>query len=92
MAYAVIPAYWFMVHPFAARWRRIRRPFLYIVPLWLFAYFLFGVLTFPFARTQLYDNWPARFAGALLLVGALATYRAVGRHKQFTGAQLVGRS
>jgi len=92
MAYAVIPAYWFLVHPFAGRWRRVRRPFLYIVPLWLLCYLFFGVLTFPFARIQLYDNWPARVAGAVLILAAVATYRAVGRAKRFTGAQLVGRS
>lgn len=92
MAYAVIPAYWFMVHPFAARWRRVRRPFLYIVPMWLLTYLLLGFLTFPYSRTQLYDNWPARIAGALLVLGAMATYRAVRRDKRFTGGQLVGRS
>lgn len=90
LAYALIPVYWFLVHPFAARWRRVRRPFLYIIPLWLLAYAVAGLLTAPFL-TQLYDHWAAWLAGALLVLASLATYRSVGT-RNITGAQVVGRA
>lgn len=92
LAYAMIPAFWFLVHPFAEKWRGVRKPYRFLVPLWLLCFLAAGALTLPFARTQLYDDWPARIAGALLVLGAFATYRAVGSRKHFTGAQLVGRS
>lgn len=92
VTYATIPAYWFVVHPFAARWRKVRRPFRFIIPLWFCAFAIAAIATYPFARTQLYDAWPARIAGGVLVLAAAATYRAVGRHHAFTGAQLVGRS
>lgn len=92
LAYAMIPAFWFLVHPFAARWRGVRKPYRFLVPLWLLCFLIAGAATLPFARTQLYDNWPARIGGGLLVAAALATYRAVGRRKHFTGGQLVGRS
>ena len=89
LAYALIPVYWFLVHPFAARWRRVQRPHLYIVPLWLLGYLVAGILTLPYSRTQLYNHWTAWLAGGVLVVAAFATYRSVGT-KHITGAQIVG--
>jgi protein-S-isoprenylcysteine O-methyltransferase Ste14 len=91
VTYATIPAYWFIVHPFAARWRALRRPFRFILPLWFLAFLLAAGATYPFAGTQLYDGWSVRIAGAILILLAAAVYRAVGGER-FTGAQLVGRS
>jgi len=91
VTYATIPVYWFVVHPFAARWRAVRRPFRFIIPLWFLAFAIAAAATYPFSRTVLYESWPARIAGAVLVLLATATYIAVGRER-FTQAQLIGRS
>ena len=91
LAYALIPVYWFLVHPFAARWRGVHRALLYVVPLWLLAYLVAGYLTLPYSRTQLYDHWAAWLVGGALVAAAFATYHSVGR-KNIKAAQIIGRA
>ena len=89
--YATIPLYWFVVHPFAERWRARRRPFALILPLWAALIVLTGLLSFPATRQHLYPSgWSWLAALPLFAAGALL-FRRVGREKQFTGDQLIGR-
>lgn len=89
--YATIPLYWFVVHPFAERWRARRRPFAVILPLWATLVLALGLVSFPWTYQHLYrSGWSWLVALPLFAAGA-SVFRRVKREKQFTGDQLIGR-
>jgi protein-S-isoprenylcysteine O-methyltransferase Ste14 len=91
VVYATIPLYWFVVHPFAERWRARRRPFALIVPVWAVLIVVTGFVTYRWTGVPLYPSgWSWVAALPFFAMGA-SVFRRVGREKQFTGDQLIGR-
>ena len=87
--YSTIPAFWLMIHPFAARWRSRRRsPYQVLVPLWIAMWIGMALITYPWHRITIYQTlWP--WAPAILLFAAgLFLYSRSGKH--FTAQQLGG--
>jgi protein-S-isoprenylcysteine O-methyltransferase Ste14 len=87
--YATIPAFWLMIHPWAARWRaRKRSPYFALLPLWFAMWLLFGVVSWPWREVQIYFT-PWSWLPASLLFGAgLWLYRESAKGfsaKQFGG-------
>jgi protein-S-isoprenylcysteine O-methyltransferase Ste14 len=90
LIYATIPCFWFLAHPFAARWRsRSRSPYRVLLPAWAAIIFLAGVITSPWRHVLLYSaTWT--WAPALLLFATgLYLYRRA--REGFTADQLAGR-
>lgn len=89
VVYSSIPPFWFVIHPFAARWRRMKRsPYRALLPLWAAMILAIAWITWPWHQLQIYDVPWMWIPGALILLCGLATYRKVftefGSHK-FSG-------
>src|SRR5688572_32223821 len=91
LIYATIPLYWFVVHPFAERWRARRRPFAVILPVWGALILATGFISFPWTREHLYPSGWSWLAAAPFFAAGAAVFRRVGRERQFTSDQLIGR-
>jgi protein-S-isoprenylcysteine O-methyltransferase Ste14 len=89
VVYATIPAFWFMIHPFAERWRsHTRSPYRVLVPLWIVLWMAVALLTRPWHRITVYQTpWAWGPALPLFLAGILL-YAKSGQN--FTAQQLGG--
>jgi protein-S-isoprenylcysteine O-methyltransferase Ste14 len=87
--YATIPLFWFLVHPFAPRWRKWRSPYRVLLPLWIAMWVVAAAITHSWANILLYRTPLAWIAGAPLIMAGICLYVA-SRHG-FTSAQLGGR-
>jgi protein-S-isoprenylcysteine O-methyltransferase Ste14 len=89
VAYSTIPAFWFMIHPFAARWRtRQRSPYRMLVPAWMAMWVVVALITAPWRHVFLYRvDWPWIPAVVLFACG-LYLYSQSG--KNFSPKQLGG--
>lgn len=91
--YSTIPAFWFMIHPFADRWRARHRsyqrsPYLVLLPVWVAMWAAVALLTRPWRSIFLYRaDWPWS-ASSLLFVCGLYIYSQSG--KKFSAKQLGG--
>jgi len=87
--YSTIPAFWFMIHPFAERWRARRRsPYRMLVPAWIAMWVVVALITAPWRRILLYRaDWTWIPAGVLFACG-LYLYSQSG--KNFSAKQLGG--
>jgi protein-S-isoprenylcysteine O-methyltransferase Ste14 len=87
--YSSIPLFWFAIHPFAARWRRMRRsPYRVLLPVWLVIIIAIGGSTWPWRSQQIYSTpWMWLPALALFVFG-LGTYRRI--FSEFGGQKLSG--
>jgi protein-S-isoprenylcysteine O-methyltransferase Ste14 len=89
--YATIPAYWMMVHPFAARWRTARHKLTVLAPLWVVMWCIAWGASFPWRDTPLYLNagmWtlaPPLWAVSIFMYvrggGELSLRRVIGHHE-----------
>jgi protein-S-isoprenylcysteine O-methyltransferase Ste14 len=53
--YSSVPFFWFAIHPFAARWRRLRHsPYLWLLPLWVAAISVLAWAAWPWHGQRLY--------------------------------------
>ncbi len=87
--YSTIPAFWFMVHPFAERWRaRHRSPYVLLVPLWMAMWVAAALATRPWRGFLLYRADWTWVAAALLFACGLYIYSQSG--KNFSAKQLGG--
>jgi len=87
--YSTIPAFWFMVHPFAEKWRsRKRSPFRLLVPSWLLMWILVAALTWRWRQVALYRTDWLWIPAALLFAGGVYLYLKSG--KNFSAKQLGG--
>jgi protein-S-isoprenylcysteine O-methyltransferase Ste14 len=78
--YCTIPLFWFVVHPFIARWRRYgRRAYVWIVPLWACFIAATFLACWPFRLSHFYVSWWAWVPASLLFVLGISTYRAAFR-------------
>ena len=89
--YSSIPLFWFAIHPFAARWRRMHRsPYRALLPLWALMILALGWLTWPWHGQQLYST-PWMWVAALPFF-ALG-FRVYGRiFSEFGGHKLSGEA
>ena len=89
VVYSTIPAFWLMIHPFAAFWRAHKgNPYKSLVPIWIGIWIAVGLLTAPFRHLHFYSSfwtWPA---AAVLVVAGISTYRRACA--SFTWSQLGG--
>jgi protein-S-isoprenylcysteine O-methyltransferase Ste14 len=89
VVYSTIPAFWFMIHPFAERWRaRHRSPFMVLLPAWMAMWVVVALITRPWRDILLYQAHWAWSAAALLFVCGLYIYSQSG--KNFSAKQLGG--
>ena len=87
--YSTIPPFWFMIHPFAARWRMRRRsPYRLLVPAWMAMWVVMALITSPWRHIVFYRaDWPWIPAVVLFACG-LYLYSQSG--KNFSAKQLGG--
>src|SRR5262249_34586387 len=54
--YSSVPLFWLAIHPFAGRWRMMRRsPYRVLLPLWLIMIIALAWICWPWQGTELYD-------------------------------------
>jgi protein-S-isoprenylcysteine O-methyltransferase Ste14 len=91
VVYSSIPLFWFAIHPFAARWRRMKwSPYLALLPIWAIIILAETAAMWPWSGKRLYATpwmWvPAAFLFAL----GLRTYRRI--FSEFGGHKLSGEA
>ena len=77
--YATVPAYWMMVHPFAARWRTARHKLKILAPLWVVMWCIAWATSFPWRNAPLYHNAGMWIAAPLLWAVSAFMYVRGGR-------------
>jgi protein-S-isoprenylcysteine O-methyltransferase Ste14 len=89
VVYSTIPSFWFLVHPFAARWRsRKRSPYLILLPAWIAMWIAVALITARWRHLALYTTrWPWIPAIVLFAVG-FWIYSQSSKH--FSAQQLGG--
>src|ERR1039458_1447048 len=89
VVYSTIPAFWFMIHPFAERWRTRRRsPYLVLLPAWIAMWTIMALVTRPWRYVSLYSvGWPW-VPAAFLFAAGFYLYAKAG--KSFSAKQLGG--
>jgi protein-S-isoprenylcysteine O-methyltransferase Ste14 len=93
VAYSTIPAFWFMIHPFAERWRARhlssqRSPYMVLLPVWMVMWVVVALVTQPWRGILLYRSDWGWVAAALLFASGLYVYSQSG--KNFSAKQLGG--
>lgn len=87
--YSTIPAFWFMVHPFAERWRaQWRSPYRLLVPVWMAMWVAVALITEPWRQVALYRTPWTWLAAVFLFAAGLYLYSRSG--KNFSAKQLGG--
>lgn len=89
VVYSTIPAFWFMIHPFAERWRARRpSPYLILLPAWMAMWAIMALATRPWRHISFYSTWSAWLPAALLFPAGFYLYAKSGRN--FSAQQLGG--
>jgi protein-S-isoprenylcysteine O-methyltransferase Ste14 len=93
IVYSTIPAFWFMIHPFAERWRarhlsHQRSPYMVLLPVWMVMWVVLALVTRPWRGILLYRSDWGWIAAALLFASGLYVYSQSG--KNFSAKQLGG--
>jgi protein-S-isoprenylcysteine O-methyltransferase Ste14 len=93
VVYSTIPAFWFMIHPFAERWRarhlsNQRSPYIVLLPVWVAMWIAVALVTRPWREALLYRADWAWWAAPLLFAFGLYVYSQSG--KNFNAKQLGG--
>jgi protein-S-isoprenylcysteine O-methyltransferase Ste14 len=87
--YSTIPAFWFMIHPFAERWRtRPRSPYRLLVPAWVAMWVVMALITSPWRHIVLYRADSPWIPAGVLFACGLYLYSQSGKH--FSAQQLGG--
>jgi len=84
--YTSIPLFWFAIHPFADRWRNMRRsPYRLLLPIWAVIILGLGWITWPWRLLRFYSMPWTWVPAAFLFWYGLKTYAAIrsefGAHK-----------
>jgi protein-S-isoprenylcysteine O-methyltransferase Ste14 len=89
VVYSTVPAFWFMVHPFAERWRaRQRSPYRVLVPAWMLMWLIVAALTWRWRQVGFYRAWWPWLPAAFLFACGVYLYSQAG--KNFSAKQLGG--
>jgi protein-S-isoprenylcysteine O-methyltransferase Ste14 len=93
VAYSTIPAFWFMIHPFAERWRARhlsykRSPYIVLLPLWMVMWVVVALVTRPWRAIFLYRSDWGWIAAVPLFASGLYLYSQ--SEKNFSAKQLGG--
>jgi protein-S-isoprenylcysteine O-methyltransferase Ste14 len=93
VVYSTIPVFWFMIHPFAERWRARhlssqRSPYMVLLPVWMAMWVGAALVTRPWRGILLYRSDWGWIAAALLFASGLYVYSQSG--KNFSAKQLGG--
>lgn len=93
VVYSTIPAFWFMIHPFAERWRARhllyqRSPYAVLLPVWVAMWAAVALITRPWRDVSFYRADWIWIAAALLFACGLYLYSQSG--KDFSAKQLGG--
>lgn len=89
--YSSIPLFWFAIHPFAARWRKMQRsPYRALLPLWMLMIVLVGWLTWPWHSRRIYSTPWMWLAALPFLIQGLRVYRRIS--SEFGGHKLSGEA
>jgi protein-S-isoprenylcysteine O-methyltransferase Ste14 len=87
--YSSVPLFWFPIHPFAARWRRMKRsPYRALLPLWAVLIAAIASLTWPWHRVQIYSTFWGWVPAAFFFGAGFKTYARV--FSEFGGHKLSG--
>jgi methanethiol S-methyltransferase len=87
--YSTIPAFWFMIHPFAEHWRARRRsPYVVLLPAWIAMWVIVALVTRPWRHGSLYSNGWTWVPAACLFAAGFYLYAKSG--KSFSAKQLGG--
>jgi protein-S-isoprenylcysteine O-methyltransferase Ste14 len=80
VVYSTIPAFWFMIHPFAAHWRKRRRsPYLLLLPARILMWIVMALITRPWHRITIYaTSWLWALAIPLFALGVFLYTRSGG--------------
>lgn len=89
VVYSTIPAFWFMVHPFADRWRARRRsPYLILLPSWMAMWAIVALATRQWRHVSFYSSGWAWVPAGFLVTAGFYVYAKSG--KSFSSQQLIG--
>lgn len=89
VVYSTVPAFWFMIHPFAERWRaRHRSPYRLLLPAWIAMWAIMALLTRPWRQISFYSAGWVWVPASLLFAGGFYLYARSG--KSFNAKQLGG--
>ena len=89
VVYSTIPAFWFMIHPFAERWRARRRsPYRVLMPLWIAMWVMMALITAPWRHVALFQTLSTWIPAVPLFICGLYLYSRSG--KSFSAKQLGG--
>src|SRR5271157_4489578 len=87
--YSTIPAFWFMIHPFAERWRSHRRsPYRVLLPLWIAMWIVMAFITRPWHSIMIYQTLWSWAPAIPLFAAGIFLYSKSSKH--FTAKQLGG--
>ncbi|MGD1213482.1 MAG: isoprenylcysteine carboxylmethyltransferase family protein [Terriglobales bacterium] len=87
--YSTIPAFWFMIHPFADRWRTHRRsPYWLLVPMWIAMWVIVALVTRAWRHISIHATGWTWIPAALLFAAGIVLYAKSG--KSFSTKQLGG--
>src|ERR1035437_6919243 len=80
VVYSTIPAFWFMIHPFAERWRarhlsNQRSPYMVLLPVWMVMWAVLALVTGPWRGILLYRSDWGWIAAALLFASGCTSIR-----------------
>jgi protein-S-isoprenylcysteine O-methyltransferase Ste14 len=91
VVYTSIPLFWFVIHPFAGKWREMRRsPYRALLPLWAAMIFAIAWATWPWHEVRFYSTpWIWVPALGLIVAGAAAYLKAFS---QFGGHKFSGEA
>lgn len=89
VVYSTIPAFWFMIHPFAESWRARRgSPYFVLLPAWMGMWAIVALATRPWRQVSFYSAAWAWIPAASLFAGGFYLYAKSG--KNFSAKQLGG--
>ena len=87
--YSTIPSFWFMIHPFAERWRVQRRsPYLILLPAWMAMWAIMTLVTWRWRQISFYSTGWAWGPAAFLFAGGFYLYAKSSQ--SFSAKQLGG--
>jgi protein-S-isoprenylcysteine O-methyltransferase Ste14 len=89
--YSSIPWFWFAIHPFAERWRRMKRsPYRALLPLWAVLIAGIALLTYPWRSNRLYSTLWSWDPAAFFFFLGFKTYARI--FSEFGGHKLSGEA